>query len=275
MGIVILRIVFILFGLMFLFVLFTNKYTNPYKLIMIFGKKGAGKSTTLTKLALQHIKKGWTVYSTELIPGTYYVRPDDIGFVDLPDVNFVPRSPNDFRGIRKLLFCISDFFFPHKPKTLLLIDEVGMIWDNRNYKSFKPEVRDFFKLQRHRHIKCILFSQTFDIDKKLRDLTDEMFLIKNVFRVFSYGKRIRKFITITNGNSSEDFGTLAEGLEFESFLLFFAGSRTLTFIPKYSKYFNSYSAPKLNSIEYKCTPFNRDMVVPDSDSGGDENDKAC
>ena len=27
------------------------KYRNPYKLIMVFGKKGAGKTTFLTKLA--------------------------------------------------------------------------------------------------------------------------------------------------------------------------------------------------------------------------------
>ena len=103
---VIFRIVLGFFAFMFLFCLFTNKYTNPYKLIMIFGKKGAGKSTTLTKLALQHIKKGWTVYSTELIPGTYYVRPEDIGFVDLPDVNFVPHTADDFTGLKKLMFKI-------------------------------------------------------------------------------------------------------------------------------------------------------------------------
>lgn len=53
---------------MFIFLLLTNKYTNPYKLIMIFGKKGSGKSTTLTKYAIQHVRKGWTVYSTERIP---------------------------------------------------------------------------------------------------------------------------------------------------------------------------------------------------------------
>ena len=58
-----------------------------------------------------------------------------------------------------------------------------MIWDNRHFKDFKPEVRDWFKLQRHYRVKVYLFSQTFDIDKKLRDLTDDMFLIEKKFRI--------------------------------------------------------------------------------------------
>ncbi len=42
-------IVLIIFGFMAIYLIATNPYTNPYKLIMIFGKKGSGKSTILTK----------------------------------------------------------------------------------------------------------------------------------------------------------------------------------------------------------------------------------
>ena len=35
----------------------TRKYLNPYKLYLVFGKKGSGKSTYLVKLAKKHLKK--------------------------------------------------------------------------------------------------------------------------------------------------------------------------------------------------------------------------
>lgn len=217
--------IFIYIGLLIFFVwlavfLYSLRFKNPYKLIMIFGKKGCGKSTTMTKLCLQHLRKGWHVYSTEPLPGAFYIPADKIGFVQL------------------------------EPDSVLLVDEVGMIWDNRNFKNFKTEVRDFFKLQRHYRIKVYLFSQTFDIDKKLRDLTDEMYLLVNFMRIFSYGKRILKKIVL-NDSTADAPSSIAENLAFDSFLWFWAGSRTFTFIPKYQKYFNSFAAPELSSYEFE------------------------
>ena len=201
----------------------TRKYLNPYKLTMVFGKKGSGKSTLLTKLALQYQSKGIPVYCTEDIPGCYLISPDQIGYVELQE------------------------------NSVLLVDEVGMIWDNRHFKDFKPEVRDWFKLQRHRRIRVYLFSQTFDIDKKIRDLTDEMYLIEKKFRVFSYAKRILKR-TVLNKSTAESPSKLDEDLVFDSLLLFWCGSRRLTFIPKYSKYYDSFVCKPLRQVELKQLP---------------------
>ena len=59
----------------------TRKYLNPYKLYMVFGKKGSGKSTLMTRLALDHLGKGWRVYCTEPInvPGVRLFDVSDIG----------------------------------------------------------------------------------------------------------------------------------------------------------------------------------------------------
>lgn len=219
--------VFILFfsiiSLGYIYHLLTRRYLNPYKLTMIFGKKGAGKTTLLTKLALKYQSLGVPVYSTERIPGCYLIAPEDIGYIEL------------------------------QPDSVLLIDEVGMIWDNRNFKNFKTEVRDWFKLQRHRRITVYMFSQTFDVDKKLRDLTDNMYLVENKFRVFSYAKKILK-MTVLNKSTAESPSKIDEDLEFESILLAPWGSRKFTFIPKYAKYFESFSCPELEKKELPLLP---------------------
>lgn len=135
------------------------------------------------------------------------------------------------------------------PNSVLLVDEVGMIWDNRQFKNFKPEVRDWFKLQRHYRVKVYLFSQTFDIDKKLRDLTDDMYLIEKRFRIFAYGKRILKKCVLTEATSDQP-SRIDENLKFDSLLFFWAGSRTLTLIPRWATSFDSFAAPELPAKRY-------------------------
>lgn len=213
----------ILFGSFILFDRLTQGYLNPYKLIMVFGKKGSGKTTYLTKMALQHIKKGWNVYSTVEIPGTRLFNVDDIGPTTFPQ------------------------------RSCVLIDEVGMIWDSRDFKNFKPNVRNFFKYQRQYKVKVFLFSQTFDVDKKLRDLTDQMFLLKNVARVFSIARRINKTITITNPEGDKP-SSLADQYEFAP--LFTADAVQITFIPRYVEYFTSYNPTKLPMISYEDLEMN-------------------
>lgn len=198
---------------MILFLLLTNKYLNPYKLIMIFGKKGSGKTTTLTKIALKELKRKRKVYSTVEIPSTYLFNTDDIGTMTF------------------------------EPNSTVLIDEVGMIWDNRDFKNFKPAVRDFFKYQRQYKLKIYLFSQTFDIDLKLRNLTDEMYLLSNCFRVFSVARRISKKITIKE--CADGTSTLSDTYEFYPLLF---GGLKFTFIPRYTSFYKSYDPKKLAYI---------------------------
>lgn len=194
-------------------------YKNPYKLVMIFGKKGSGKNTLLTKWSIKYNKLGYTVYSDSEIFNTYKLDTNWIGKYDFPK------------------------------NSVLLIQEAGMTWDNRNFKSFPSEVRDFFKLQRHKNVIVVLASQSFDVDKKLRDLTDEMYLIVNYMRIFSVAKRINKKITIQKADdpdksSSDQASFLTESYSFD--LPFFW---KITYIPRYIKYFNSFESDVLPLVE--------------------------
>lgn len=201
----------------------TKKYLNPYKLTMIFGKKGSGKSTLMVRMAYEYLALGWTVFCTERLDGCIHIDYKDIGYKQIP------------------------------PHSLLLVDEVGMIWDNRNFKDFKTEVRDWFKLQRHYKVKVVLFSQTFDIDKKLRDLTDDMFLCTNVLRIFSWAKRItRRVVLVKPGNDSP--ARIDEELAYDGLIWWPFGSRILTFIPHWAPYFDSHNCPVLTEKVWAPEP---------------------
>lgn len=201
----------------------TRRFLNPYKLTMVFGKKGSGKSTLMCKLAYTYMRRGWNVYCTEPLDGCFLIKYSDIGFKNIP------------------------------PNSVLLVDEVGMIWDNRDFKSFKHEVRDWFKLQRHYKVRVYLFSQTFDVDKKLRDLTDDMYLVTPFARVFSYAKRIRRKTVLVKA-AADGVSRIDENLVFDSFLAFPFGSRRLTFIPRWARYFDSHCCPALPEGQWPKRP---------------------
>lgn len=209
-------LLFVFWFLMVFCMYYSFKFRNPYKLIMVFGKKGSGKTTFLTKTAVKAMRKGKTVYSTVEIPGAILYDVQNIGV----------------------------YTFPHN--AVILIDEVGMIWDNRNYKNFRMDVRDYFKLQRQYRNTVYLFSQTFDVDVKLRNLTDSMYLCKCFFGFMSIARKIKRDIVIVSPQGDSE-ARIADSLEFEPFLfsLFGAKSVIFTFIPNWVKYFKSYNPKPL------------------------------
>lgn len=192
-------------------------FRNPYKLYMIFGKKGSGKSSYLAKLAIYYSRRGYNVYTNMVdlaIDGIRFFDPHDLG-------DFVPA-----------------------PHSVVLLDEVGMLYDNRNYKEFKNSVRDFFKLQRHYRCIVYLASQSFDIDKKLRDLTDKMYLCVGVGQTLSVIKPITKKITLTDASSLGE-SRIADNLKFQPLWTW-----KITFIPKYAKYFQSFLLPEHEFLKF-------------------------
>lgn len=206
------------------------RFSNPYKLTMIFGKKGSGKTSTMCMLCFKYLKKGWTVYSTEPLPGAIKFDVQDVGQKHFPE------------------------------KSVVLIDEVGMIWDNRDYKNFRPEVRNWFKYQRHAKCRVYLFSQTFDIDLKLRNLTDDMYMMVNVLGVLSYGKRIRRRLVVVKP-SPEAESRIADELVISPFFTAPFGGRMFTWLPKYARFFDSYSIWDMPDMEGEFVQY-PDSVPP-------------
>ena len=99
----------------------------------------------------------------------------------------------------------------------------------------------------------ILASQTFDVDKKIRDLADEMYLVTKKLRVFSYAKKILRQTVLVEATGQSP-SKIDENLVFDSLLLFWAGARKFTFIPRYTKYFDSFKVPELKHRDFEKVP---------------------
>lgn len=211
-------IFFALLGLLSFTVVYSRRYANPYKLIFIFGKKGAGKSTLMVKWMLRDLKHGWNVYTDIqdcIIPGVRIINGQDLS-------TFIPE-----------------------PNSAVYLDEVGISFDNRNYKNFDSGLRDFFKLQRKYKCKVVMNSQSFDVDKKIRDTTDGMILQTSFLNMFTLSRPISRHVALVEASSTGD-SRIADNLKFDSIF-----NWRISFMPKYFKYFQSFSAPARDPISFK------------------------
>lgn len=221
-------ILFFLIFLFYLFIFFTQKYVNPYKLYLFFGKKGCGKSTLLQKLAVFYQKKGYSVYCNIGDSTLKGVLP--IHVEDLPLLSSGLKTDRDIllRKYYKLYidpeFNLKNGKLPSKfdlpvstlvrRHSVILCDEINLLWDNRDFKSFPKDLQRYFRLQRHyKHI-FIGFSQTYDCDKKIRDLADELIIVRRFARIFIMTKAyIKKVVVVSpqadnardTANMTDDF----------------------------------------------------------------------
>lgn len=199
------------------FDLLTRKYLNPYKLVVIFGKKGCGKSTLLQKLAVFYTKRGYTCYCN--VGDSDIPECIQIPIADLPRLAEAGHSALH-RSDRSLAEAIKKEYQEKgikspcalKEPAVILCDEINLLWDNRNFKNFSPELQKYFRLQRHyKHI-FIGFSQTFDCDKKIRDLADELLICRRLLRIFIITKSYCKKVVVVSPESanSRDVATMTD-----------------------------------------------------------------
>lgn len=202
------------------FHLATKKYINPYKLVFIFGKKGSGKSTHLSKMAYKSLIKGKSVYSTEDITIKYKNK-------EYSTIHLDPRK-------------IYTYNFPEG--SVILIDEVSLIWSNRDFAKMDKKIIEWFRYQRHYKVSCYLYSQSFDIDKKLRDLTDDFQLVTKVARVWSVSRHmVRKPVVVHP--SAEAPARIDDDIIEDGLLLAPFGGMSIAFIPYWAKLFDSFKKP--------------------------------
>lgn len=214
-------VIIAIFFVLVLFLVLTKPYVNDNRLIFVFGKKGAGKSTVLSKLSYKYLLKGRPVYSTE-------------------DLQFVHKGKT-YQSERLDPRKIYTYSFPRG--SVVFIDEVSLIWDNRDFKRMDKRVVEWFRYQRHYGVKVYLFSQTFDIDKKLRDLADDMFLVNKYGRVWAVARHmIRKPVIVHP--SADAPARIDDDIIQDGILLAPFGGCIVAFIPHWAKLFDSFKKPQ-------------------------------
>lgn len=198
-----------------------KKYYNPHTLTYIFGLKGAGKSTFMAYLMLRDIKNGWTVYTNMSdckIPGVRIFDSKDLKSCYPP------------------------------PHSSIYIDEAGLVWDNRKYASFSDGYVEYFKYQRKVKNKVTMNSQALDVDKKIRDLIDYMYLMTSVLGCIGVARPLRRTIKPLEATGNSE-SRLAMNIEFEGLTKF-----RFLWLPKYWKWFDSFNCPPRPQIPYKAIP---------------------
>lgn len=186
-----------------------------------FGVPGCGKTTLLTKIAIKELKKKYNPF--------YWKKTYDFIYT----INF------DCPGCVQITYDdLAKFKFVN---CLILIDEITLNADNRNFKQFTQKHKEFFLLHRHFGIDIVYATQNFEnVDKKIRDITQDLwYMSKSVIPLFSQfttSKRIYRCINI-NEHTSE----LTLGYRFCNIIeSFFVSNFKIVFRPFYYKYFDSY-----------------------------------
>ncbi len=201
---------------------------------LYFGLPGCGKTTMLTKLALDGVRCGryLHVYTNVslTVPGVTIIDNECIGLYELRDC-------------------------------LLLIDEATLFADSRAYKSFDKGKLEYFLEHRHRNADIALFTQQWDgVDKKIRVITDRVYYIKKgllIGRWFSSCYRIPYDIIIPDPkkNNGEKLGEIVQGYCKPPFLVRMFSKKI--YRPKYYPYFDSWELQELDPLpdKYVCNDF--------------------
>ena len=183
---------------------------------MYIGVPGSGKTTFAAYLVKKRRKRAKKhkcsdlVLSNTPIKGAYKIYKSDIG-----------------------QFMIQD--------CLLIMDEAGIDYNNRNFKTFSDDETYFYKFHRHYNVDIAMFSQDFDVDVKLRKLATRLFIVQKSFIPgFIKRRQITKNVGIDQNTK--------QLIDEYRYVLF--GSKYI-YAPKLWKLFDSYSHKKLPIKEWE------------------------
>lgn len=197
-----------------------------------FGVPGAGKTTLLTKFAVRAIKdQKLPIWYLKLKKRKKYAHVYTNFYCD---------------GAEKIDFKDLDKFKTYD--SLIILDELAMDADNRKFKTFSNNIRDFFILHRHLGNDIIYATQSYEaVDLKIRFLTQELwYMSKSVVPLlceFTTAKRIYRNIAINEHTSD-----LILGYRFCNLVeSFFVKNYRIVFRRKYYKKFDSFDEGQLGS----------------------------
>lgn len=152
-------------------------------IVGVIGLPGSGKTTLLAKAAYRWlngfeflgIPARSKVFTNFDCPGCYKLDFDCLGLYNFHDAN-------------------------------MLIDEIMLLADNRNFKSFPEHLKAFFALHRRSELGIVWCSQRWDCDAKIRALTERYYLLKDsIIPGISFIKPIVHNMGVTRSKLDDSF----------------------------------------------------------------------
>lgn len=193
---------------------------------MFFGSPGCGKTTFAVKMLRHH--RGYR-YSNFECAGADEVDIKEIG------KSWRPRE-----------------------RSYIAIDEAGIEFNNRKFKTFPEHLIRFMKLHRHYNCNIDVFSQSWeDTDVTIRRLCDQLWYVQKI-GPFSIARRVNKRVCVDDQTQQ-----IIDGYRFLRLwtFLFFQRPIRICFRPKYYKFFNSFHL----SEEERRLPFYDEISSQDPD----------
>lgn len=192
------------------------KFSNDYRITCIVGCPGSGKSSTAQYIILDCLKKGKKVFSNMSFYGAYKLELEDLGKYALTNEN---------------------------EECVLIIDEAGICFNNRDWNSLPKNVLEFLKYHRHYRCDVYFFSQAADMDKSIRDLSQNWYkVIKLPLFLNRYSALIPVKVELVVNGGHWDLSYMPENNFF-----------SWKIIPIYKtwKFYNSFSRKELLTKDFK------------------------
>lgn len=210
-----------------------------------FGVPGSGKTTFAAAICHAAQLKGYPVYSNVPIIGAYEINKSEIGHYKLPLFN--------------------------SPIAVLIVDEAGAEFNNRDYKSnFDYESLRWWLRHRHYRTMIYTFAQGIDhCDKKIRNITQQFFTIKRK------GNLIYATPIYYDSGVNEEKHEMQDMYFYDESKLSRIFNRTYIWGKKYWKMFDTYEAPYLPDLRlrrYQSSSSSLSEVSPDNLSSNSDNE---
>lgn len=228
-----------------------GKKQAPSGLIIEFGNRGSGKSTDIAKdeLLWEKRSKEFSTYTDFYSNVRINTTNPNYHYIDLVKYNFIDYFPlNDKTKNARMIpkdkngdYVVVDTPFKFNENSIIELDELGIIAHNRDFKSFPQEFKNFVKYLRKLGILMKANSQSYDIDKTLREGASDLRL-KRKFLFWSISRKILKKIVCSDSKNKTTIVTAEQQIhdELKFAPIFVKNAIHLTFIPFYTDRFNSF-----------------------------------
>ena len=205
-----------------------------------FGVPGSGKTTLAAYLSRKSMKESRVIIWAKKHPGKlsdwilasgFWKRCEPV-YSNVPITDTYKLTPQDDIG----KFMIVD--------GRVIIDEAGIEYNNRHFKSFSAEAIYWYKYHRHYECPVDIFSQSYeDMDITLRRLAQNYYVVKkSLLPKFIVVKRIRRKVGI-----DEHTHQIIDHYYFGWPII----DTKWIFMPPLWKYFNTFSRKELPGKEWE------------------------